>query len=84
MDSVFRFDLVSPLARRLNFFDTPPLAGLLYSNVRCRRNASPKLLSSNFRLLSSNLLISQGERSRAKRRAKDNSKPIHYRKVLAR
>lgn len=32
MDSVFRFDLVSPLARRLNFFDTPPLAGLSWVN----------------------------------------------------
>lgn len=34
MDSVFRFDLVSPLARRLNFFDTPPLAGMTLVNMR--------------------------------------------------
>jgi len=33
MDSVFRFDLVSPLARRLNFFDTPPLAGFSFVNT---------------------------------------------------
>jgi hypothetical protein len=32
MDMAFRSELVSPLARRLKFFDTPPLAGLSWVN----------------------------------------------------
>jgi hypothetical protein len=32
MSTVFRFKPMSPLTRRLNFFDTPPLAGLSWVN----------------------------------------------------
>jgi hypothetical protein len=32
MNTAFRSKATSPLARRLNFFDTPPLAGLSWVN----------------------------------------------------